>query len=763
MTPPRPAPCPVPRPAPRAELRISRLLTMGIGLTSVLLVLARPRAVLEPAPMPDWFAGLQLVSLLVPTMVAALAPRLDLRALRRGNAATALTSLGLVAGAGAAQLLLAPDDRHVPWLLTSLAPGALASLIAWGTRWAWALLCTATAGVQLLRWTTGDHTVGTSVNDLQALLLAIGLLALSRLLLVATREADRRWLAARATAQRHAAEAARHDARERTAALVHDEVLAPLLLASRATSPALQEAVVTHAARAHRLLKESAEPRATSPSTPEALTQQLRATVRAEDPRATYSDQVSGTLGIPPATAAALDGALRQALTNSIEHAGTGARRAVRVDITAAGVDVTIQDDGVGFDPASMPRTRMGVTVSILGRLRAQAGGSAQIDSRPGAGTTVVLRWRPPQPTRTASTPDVWLTGAAAEGTAPWRRFQTLLGVAVVAGQAGLATLAAVADPPGAWRAAVALVGGLIALGLLWDPPRRVLGTGRAAAVVALLVGPATLSWHAAASGRLDFTELWYLTGFTWVLVLLAIRGRPGSAAAGAALCGLTVAAGLAIAVPGVGAGEAGSSLARAVVVALLAALLLLGLRRTHHALLRLEATELEHLRTRTWEQARRAELMARSHAVDATIGPMLQRIATGAPLSEAERCTCVALEGRLRDHYRGGRLSRHPLVEAAMAARIRGVDVCLLDDADHRIDEPTLERIAGWLADQLDGVQAGQFVGRILPAGRDGVAGAVAGAHSAVLRLDGSAPPTAPSAAPSTGHNASRVLPAHP
>ena len=56
------------------------------------------------------------------------------------------------------------------------------------------------------------------------------------------------------------------------------------------------------------------------------------------------------------------------------------------------GVLLEVGDDGVGFDPASVPEERLGVRVSIVERV-ANAGGTACIDSRPGQGTVVRVMW----------------------------------------------------------------------------------------------------------------------------------------------------------------------------------------------------------------------------------------------------------------------------------------------------------------------------------------------------------------------------------
>ncbi|SFW86513.1 sensor histidine kinase [Amycolatopsis australiensis] len=96
---------------------------------------------------------------------------------------------------------------------------------------------------------------------------------------------------------------------------------------------------------------------------------------------------------VPASAALAVLRAADEALRNAERHSGAGS---VTVRLAPApapgGVTVTIADDGVGFDPAQVPAARRGVRGSVVERMRA-AGGTAEITSRPGAGTTVTLRW----------------------------------------------------------------------------------------------------------------------------------------------------------------------------------------------------------------------------------------------------------------------------------------------------------------------------------------------------------------------------------
>jgi hypothetical protein len=88
----------------------------------------------------------------------------------------------------------------------------------------------------------------------------------------------------------------------------------------------------------------------------------------------------------------ALEAAVGQCLMNVVRHAGVDE---AEIAVGPGGPDdeevtVAVIDGGAGFDPSAVPADRIGVRTSIRGRIE-QEGGSVQIWSRPGVGTTVVL------------------------------------------------------------------------------------------------------------------------------------------------------------------------------------------------------------------------------------------------------------------------------------------------------------------------------------------------------------------------------------
>jgi signal transduction histidine kinase len=82
-----------------------------------------------------------------------------------------------------------------------------------------------------------------------------------------------------------------------------------------------------------------------------------------------------------------------QALANSREHAANASRREVLLSSTNSALKVVVVDNGPGFRMARVPRSRLGLRVSVFDRLRA-LGVEANLKSAPGEGTTWVFEWR---------------------------------------------------------------------------------------------------------------------------------------------------------------------------------------------------------------------------------------------------------------------------------------------------------------------------------------------------------------------------------
>ena len=195
-----------------------------------------------------------------------------------------------------------------------------------------------------------------------------------------------------------AAERARVDALERERlrldALVHDSVLTTLLLAANAETDEQARLAKASADAAIERIEgaavelESAGERITVSSFFDALS----AAVTRLDPNAEVVSSGANLRLIPADVAVALTEATVQAMTNSIQHAGRRARRFVRLKVDAKAIKIVIKDDGVGFRPGRVPRSRLGLRVSIIGRVES-VGGRVFIESKIGSGATIVIEW----------------------------------------------------------------------------------------------------------------------------------------------------------------------------------------------------------------------------------------------------------------------------------------------------------------------------------------------------------------------------------
>ncbi|HUR85974.1 MAG TPA: GAF domain-containing sensor histidine kinase [Solirubrobacteraceae bacterium] len=102
--------------------------------------------------------------------------------------------------------------------------------------------------------------------------------------------------------------------------------------------------------------------------------------------------EVEGDAAVPAAIEGDVFRIAQEALHNALRHAGA-ARIDVRLRCEPGCVELLVSDDGAGFDRAQVRSRHLGLT-TMAERARA-AGGVLEIDTAPGAGTTVRLEVRP--------------------------------------------------------------------------------------------------------------------------------------------------------------------------------------------------------------------------------------------------------------------------------------------------------------------------------------------------------------------------------
>ena len=179
----------------------------------------------------------------------------------------------------------------------------------------------------------------------------------------------------------------RSDARAEMAAHLHDSVLQTLALIQRAKAP---REMASLARTQERELRAWLYGRA-----PELAGVRLRDAIDSMAGRVERQHQVSVEAVV--VGDAEMDDQLRalvnacaEAVANAARHSGSTSI-SVYVEVEDERVSAFVRDQGAGFDPAVVPVDRRGIADSIVGRME-RRGGSAQVHSRPGAGTEVVLQ-----------------------------------------------------------------------------------------------------------------------------------------------------------------------------------------------------------------------------------------------------------------------------------------------------------------------------------------------------------------------------------
>ncbi len=257
--------------------------------------------------------------------------------------------------------------------------------------------CATFAYLRTTPWGGGVSASRAVFDGLYAVFLDLALITLAVAIRLAARSVD--------NAEQHAldryAEAQSDQATERQRvqidALVHDSVLTTFLTAAAADTAAAM-ALAARMARA-ALAQLAAAQLASNRDRPGVTLEGIAELISdaAIESRHAFTISTRGRVDepIPADVADAAAAAVAQAMVNSVRHAGPGATRTVVAEATPTGFAVRIVDDGVGFDMASIPVQRLGVRISIIERI-AMVGGAAQIESAPGAGTTITLQWPAP-------------------------------------------------------------------------------------------------------------------------------------------------------------------------------------------------------------------------------------------------------------------------------------------------------------------------------------------------------------------------------
>jgi len=297
------------------------------------------------------------------------------------------------------------------WLYYQLTIATAMATVGFPLRVATAYLILAPTIYAVIRVTPaggGVTTAQAALDSVYAIILGGAITIITAILRSAASSVDR----AQATALERYGHAVRQHATEaervQVDAIVHDSVLTTFLSAARADTPEAKELAARMAGNAIGYLRDAVS--VTPPGDADVAVAVLA--TRISDAASALSEPVpvdtalAGETQVPVAVAEAVYSAAVQAMVNSLQHAGEGTKRWASVRAEAGGVVVEVGDRGSGFDAAQVPNERLGVRVSILERV-SSVGGAAKVDTAPGAGTVVTLRWPAPAQPRSVSTEEV--------------------------------------------------------------------------------------------------------------------------------------------------------------------------------------------------------------------------------------------------------------------------------------------------------------------------------------------------------------------
>ena len=429
---------------------------------------------------------------------------------------------------------------------------------------------------------------------------------------------------------------------------------------------------------------------------------------------------------IPSEVAQAITEATLEAVRNSLRHAGSDdapVTRRVTLTSDACGISIEVSDNGCGFDTSVAGRGRHGVSGSIIARMH-DVGGRATVDSVPGEGACVTLRWRPNLDSADQQRP---ARDAAQNEAASWERslsasMESVGARAIAAGLALVHFILLVYEcavhsywhwPPTA-LSFIALLPPAVLLLKTWPDALLPRWVARLTVVVVgavnFLVLPQiiTTGWPGYAS---------WCTGVGNDLSCgLLMRGRPvyawaGSAATTLAITYWVVSTGRPLFMIFTYMLGHYFTLASWHGVAHLSTRATTQISATQRETARLQAQQRAH------EEADRI-MTSRMASVRQRVTPLLTQIAKGRAPTPELRSQAYLLEAELRDEIRAPFFTGTSIVTSAQAARRRGTEVILLDDSGDNttIDDQVRTNAVNYVTKLLDLTQSNRVVVRLNP-----------------------------------------------
>jgi hypothetical protein len=268
---------------------------------------------------------------------------------------------------------------------------------------------------------------------------------------------------------------------------------------------------------------------------------------------------------------------------------------------------------------------------------------------------------------------------------------------------------------------------GCISVALLWlglgilARPSSALSRRSTTAIVAIVAIVTGLScWNIADVAHPGYTT-WPLGAMTFLLFVLALRGRRGWAWMG---FGILAAISLTVGyLTDQNTLTVLNDVVRQAATLLIGTLFALALRRSAQTIAAIQSNQLTRTTVAAATAAATRERALQNERLERDARPALERILRPEPLTPDEREHFRLLETTLRDGIRATGFSSERVAEATREARERGLTVVLLDDRGGELSEHERQLVEEALLEQLHSTVEGEITARLSPHDREEIA----------------------------------------
>lgn len=615
---------------------------------------------------------------------------------------------------------LTATDPPFLWMVIGVSTVVIS--IAWGDTVAVVHNLFCSAAYLIARVSPSGGAVSSIVALQDTLIVALQPMGLLILFSFARKQASEldAWVAA---SNRLAADAALRTAlvgeRARLDGVIHDEVMTTLVSAGRG-SGLHDEALAAQAQHALSSLDaEASEDLGADAFPPANVGRLIEDVVGSACPTATLELDIDAMAPlVPHRVVRTLARAVREAAINAERHAqASHVGVVVRIGAARQGrvaVEVTVADDGQGFDMAAVSSRRLGIRISLVSRMESVSG-TAEVVSRPGDGTTVTLRWSGhPDEVRRASRKVAGRDHPMFERLDVRPIGKVTVGFIALFLAVGVLQIF-VSTRPQTTALTVALIVAaslLIITGFGHTQP-----TWRAWTATGLGMAIGVLGAWAMHDDWVGHSDWWVAS--LCVLTVLVRTGGHRIAAWLLALWSAVVV--MVVAIQHDNAlGEVALALNPAGWLAIveMLAIWIVKVQRDMDVAQRAADESSAHSAASFGKLVLREVWLT---DLREQVDPMLTKIADpDATLDAADRESCLALEGTLRDNIKAANLTGPALSAAIMEARLRGVQVTLVDNRGSRLPDAARRAVLRHLEGVVREAADGRIVARTAPEGYD-------------------------------------------